>query len=219
MTNETDSMHRRRCLQRRAACVLATGALLAACSGRAPKPMATEYLDEATGTTFTRMSEPIVLYDEEPTLAVNVRDYVFLAPVAVNRMGQVSQWLWLGAWSTIDRGASGVAGDPAGLSAIQLVVDGEPMELDMGGARTDLPGAGEAPYATPVDTARNLYVPVTASQLQRLAAARRLAMRSSRDDGTTQTWQPWDGQPAGLRAFLELIGDGATAPVAAAREQ
>jgi len=177
---------------------------------------ANEYLDEATGVTLTRVARPLVFYAEEPMLAVNVRDYIYFAPLAVNRMGQVSRWLWFGSWSTIDRGAQGAATGDGDITAIQLIADGEPVDLDVASARTDPDGARDMPYATPAATPRHLYLPVTSSQVDRLAGARQLALRTEHAGGNSRTWQQWQGEPATLRAFVDLTGGPSAAPVAAA---
>jgi hypothetical protein len=60
-----------------------------------------EKLDMGTGVTVTHATAPIVLYHDNSSYAAHARDYVYLGPVEINRMGDYSYYLWLGIWSTI----------------------------------------------------------------------------------------------------------------------
>ena len=76
--------HRRSCGQ---AVIAVAAGLLASCAGGAPDRQTTQYIEASTGTTITRVAEPLVLFSDDPSFAVNVRDYVYVAPLAVNRAG------------------------------------------------------------------------------------------------------------------------------------
>ena len=166
------------------------GMALASCGTVETGPRATEYLDEATGATITRVEAPFTFYSDDPSRAANARDYLDAAPLAVNQAGRYSWWLWLGVWSTIDRGASGGDAQLADIAAIQLIIDGEPMELDMH-ARTDrIPDGGPLPYTATVP-ARNILLPLTGSQVARLGRAASISMRTEMADGEVRHWQSW----------------------------
>ena len=180
--------------------------MVASCAGRAPMDGASEQLQERTGSTLTRVAEPLVLYHDDPTLAVNARDYIFMAPLAVNRGGALANWLWLGAWSTIDRGVRVRDSGPGEFSGVQLIVDGEPMELDLGAGLAQVPGVDGLPYVAPVVTARNLFLPLTGSQVARLGGAGMVALRIEYAGGDARIWERWGGNASSLRAFAELTG-------------
>ena len=166
------------------------GMALVSCGTVEPGQRATEYLDETSGATITRVEASFTFYSDDPSRAANERDYLDAAPLAVNRSGKYSWWLWLGVWSTIDRGASG--GDPqlAEIAAIQLIVDGEPMELDMHPGTDRLPGGGPLPYAATVP-AKNILLPLTGSQVARLGRAATISIRTEMADGEVRHWQSW----------------------------
>lgn len=171
---------------------LAAGLLLAACAHRTTVPAAADYLDEDTAATVTRMSTVCVLYSEDPARAANARDYLYLAPLGVNQSGQRSWWLWLGLWSTIDRD---VTGGPAvtisDLARVIIMVDGMPMELDVGAGVEQVPGVGSLPYGTPVATSGNIFLPLTSSQAARIGRAASVSIRTQLG-GEMLRWQDWN---------------------------
>lgn len=200
-----DAAGRRKVLMawRYTALALAASLSLVSCRTVAPDRRATQYLDDATGATITRVEVPVTFYSDDPSRAANARDYLDVAPLAVNRSGNYSWWLWLGVWSTIDRGASG--GDPelADISAIQLMVDGEPMDLWMQAATDRIPGAATLPYAATVAPARSMVLPLTASQVGRLGRATRIGIHTEMADGEVRRWQIW-ARPGSWTNFSEL---------------
>ena len=166
------------------------GMALVSCTTVESVPRATEYLDEASGATITRVETPFRFYSDDPSRAANARDYLDAAPLALNRSGKYSWWLWLGVWSTIDRGVSGGDAQLADIAAIQLIVDGEPMDLDMQ-ARTDrIPGGEPLPYAATVPASATL-LPLTGSQVARLGRAASISIRTEMADGEARHWQSW----------------------------
>jgi hypothetical protein len=178
-------------------------ALLTACGTAQPGRRAGEYLDDATGATITRVEQPFVLFSDDPARAANARDYISAAPLAVNQSGRRSWWLWLGLWSTIDRGVSVGDARLADVMAIQLVVDGEPMELDLGARLDRIPGVTNLPYAAPVATARTFILPLTGSQVTRLGRGTSIVIRTELRGGSALLWQPWIGSGS-WTGFAEL---------------
>ena len=163
--------------------------LLASCGTGAPGRRATGYLDEKTGTTITYVEQPISLFSDDPARAANARDYIYAAPLSVNQAGKRSWWLWLGLWSTIDRGAAAGDDQRPDIAAIQLLVDGEPMELDIGTRADSIPGLGRLPYTTPVATARNILLPLTGSQVTRLSRGASIVIHTEMTSGAALLWR------------------------------
>lgn len=178
-------------------------ALIASCGTADPGRRAGEYLDDATGATITRVEQPFVLFSDDPARAANARDYLSAAPLAVNQSGRRSWWLWLGLWSTIDRGVSVGDARLADVTAIQLIVDGEPMELDLDARVDRIPGVTSVPYAAPVPTARPFMLPLTASQVTRLGRGTSILVRTELAGGTALLWEPWIGR-GNWTGFAEL---------------
>mgnify|MGYP006337185359 FL=1 len=188
---------------RRLLATAVAAALVASCGTAEPGRRAGEYLDDATGATLTRVEQPFLLFSDDPARAANARDYLSAAPLAVNQSGRRSWWLWLGLWSTIDRGVS--VGDPqlADVTAIQLIVDGEPMELDLGARVDRIPGVTTVPYAAPVATARSFILPLTGSQVTRLGRGTSILIRTELTGGAALLWEPWIGS-GNWTGFAEL---------------
>ena len=188
---------------RRLLATAVAAALVASCGTAEPGRRAGEYLDDATGATLTRVEQPFLLFSDDPARAANARDYLSAAPLAVNQSGRRSWWLWLGLWSTIDRGVS--VGDPqlADVTAIQLIVDGEPMELDLGARVDRIPGVTTVPYAAPVATARPFLLPLTGSQVTRLGRGTSILIRTELTGGAALLWEPWIGS-GNWTGFAEL---------------
>jgi hypothetical protein len=176
--------------------------LLAACTGIRSPTGYREYLEEATGTTVAQVPMPGVFLREQPGLASSGRDYVYLAPLGISRSGERSWWLWLGVWSTVDRPARDATAAPLVLGSALLMADTEPMELDLQPAVLQASGMGRIPYATPVRPAQEWLVPVTLSQLQRLARARMLTLWDRPAGEESRSWQGDERAAVVMRQFV-----------------
>jgi hypothetical protein len=188
---------------RRLLAAAVAAALVASCGTAEPGRRAGEYLDDATGATLTRVEQPFLLFSDDPARAANARDYLSAAPLAVNQSGRRSWWLWLGLWSTIDRGVSVGDARLADVTAIQLIIDGEPMELDLGARVDRIPGVTTIPYAAPVATARTFILPLTGSQVTRLGRGTSILIRTELTGGAALLWEPWIGS-GNWTGFAEL---------------
>jgi hypothetical protein len=176
--------------------------VVASCA--ASTPVVEEKLDPLTGVTVTRSAAPLVLYRENSASAAHARDFVYMGPVLVNRMGRHDYYLWLGIWSTLrDYDA---ASQRDGFETIVLYADGEPFELELKGWSVDSIGVSEPVYLKPVATAADAFYAVTQDQIRLIAEASdvRLRTRSSR----SHRYEPWENQGAaraGMMAFLEHL--------------
>jgi hypothetical protein len=190
---------------RRLLAAAVAAALVVSCGTAGPGRRAGEFLDDATGATITRVDQPFLLFSDDPARAANARDYLSAAPLAVNQSGRRSWWLWLGLWSTIDRGVTVGDARLADVTAIQLIVDGEPMELDLGARVDRIPGITAVPYAAPVATARPFILPLTGSQVARLGRGTTILIRTELAGGAALIWEPWIGS-GNWTGFAELAG-------------
>jgi len=179
---------------------------LGGCTGTREATGTRDYLEESTGTSITYVTEPAVFMNEQPGLASSGRDYVYLAPLRISTGGAQSCWLWLGVWSTIDRGARGEGASPLSLGVVQLVADGEPMDLDLQSTEALPGGMRRIPYATPVAPAQEFLVPVTRSQLRRLGQAHDLALVDRQDGGSPRQWTVDERGVEVLRQFAGELG-------------
>lgn len=172
--------------------------------GNSP-PAVRSWLDERSGASFVALDEPLVFYRAEPLLSAHGRDYVLLGPVSVSRSLERATYVWLGAYSTIDRQAASHGAPAAHLGDLWLLVDGEPMELRAVGTGT-LPEARQGlAYLLPVATGRERYYLVTSDQIRRLAAARTVSLVADGDPAAAPTYELWHGELASVRDFSDAM--------------
>lgn len=170
------------------------------CSGTAP--LVEETLDSETGVTVMRATPPVIFYRDSSYRAANARDFVYLGPIEVNRMGGFEYFLWLGVWSTVDD--MDAAYDRDGFESVIIIADGEPMTLDASGWTLEAIGVGDPVYVAPISSAADVYYPVTIDQIRLLAGARDIEILTT--SAKPRRYFPWDdgaGSRAGLRAFVE----------------
>ena len=80
--------------------VLVLLALLAGCAG--VNQTLPPRIDDVTGETIVTLRKPVVLARQVPHLSTKARDYVYLGPVEIDRMGAQEFFLWVGMASTVD---------------------------------------------------------------------------------------------------------------------
>lgn len=178
--------------------------LITSCGSSAP--LLEESLDYGTGVTLTRATAPIVLYRDNSGRAAHARDFVYLGPIQVNRMGRYSYYLWLGIWSTLDDASRSEQRD--GFESIVLYADGEPLQLEIAGWSADAIGASRPVFIKPVASAADAYYAVTIDQIRMISEARDIELRvgSSRP----RSYVLWDQQGAAgpsIREFVSLAYD------------
>lgn len=178
------------------------GLLLGGCASTGE--FVADQLDPVTAVTSTRTTKPLVLYRDESALAAHARDYIYIGPVEVNRMGGYTYFLWFGIWSTLqDRN---VSAERDGFESVVLFVDGEPLGLELTGWTHSSIGASEPIYPKPVATSADAYYAVTLDQIRLIAGARDIRLQTS--DIGAASYEPWDSTEsasAGLRAFLDAV--------------
>ena len=175
--------------------------LIAGCVG--PDSLALERMDPLTGVTVTRAPEPMVMYRNLSGQSAFGREYVYVGPVQVNKMGQRSHFLWLGIWRTAD------ASDPAqtidDFETIVIYADGEPLSLEAAGWTPGAVGLSESAYAKPVASAVDGYYAVTIDQMRLIAESNDLELRAG--SLQPQRYVPWDSvQEASQTMVTFLLG-------------
>ncbi|MBV9343867.1 MAG: hypothetical protein JOZ03_02645 [Gammaproteobacteria bacterium] len=158
-----------------------------------------EYLDEETAATVTVVDEPLVFAFARRDLAANARDYVTLAPAAVNRMGTVSYVLIAYFWSTIDPRLR--EDTPAAATQVTLLADDRQIELHPKGSSAHEAGIGMAVHAPPGMDAHPEAYATDLSVIRFLAESRHLALRM--DTGNTVLdYELWEDRRPALRDFV-----------------
>jgi hypothetical protein len=160
-----------------------------------------ESLDYGTGVTLTRSTAPIVLYHDNSGHAAYARDYVYLGPIEVNRMGSYSYYLWLGIWSTLDDASRWTQRD--GFESIVLYADGEPLQLEIAGWSAETIGASRPVFVKPVTSAADAYYAVTVDQIRMIAEARDLVLQTV--SPSTVQYHRWRDGDAGAVAMRQFV--------------
>jgi len=135
---------------------------LAGCATTPPDPIA-EALDERTGTTLTRLAEPLELLALEPRGA-NLDPFAWLGPFETNRMGRRALYLWIA-----------VPDEKGHAARPELSIDGRPLPLTAAASGTTL-GLAAQPYALPAPWSAVSVYTLDAAQLDALLAARALQL-------------------------------------------
>ena len=164
-----------------------------------------EKLDPVTSATISYSEQPLVFYRDVSGRAALAKDFVYMAPVAVNRGGNYRYYIWLGIWTVAGEGSTDATRD--GFESILLVADGEPLQLEITGWTVGAIGASEPVYSKPAASAADAYYELTLDQLRPLADAEQLRLHIGGD--ARDTFEPWDDQRRGKAALLEFI-DGPT---------
>lgn len=168
--------------------------------------LVTNKLDPRTSVTITHTQSPLIFYRDVSGRAAHARDYVYLAPIGVNRSGMYRHYLWLGIWSTMDDVQPGRSRD--GFESIVVFADGEPLPLEISGWTPEAIGASEPVYLKPVASAADAYYEVAIDQLRLIAEAKDVRLQST--GSRPVMYEPWDGQTsakAGLVEFLDTSID------------
>ena len=172
---------------------------LAACGSSGP--LVEQKLDAVTGVTITRSTAPTVLYRDNSAHAAHARDYVYLGPVEINRMGSNSYYLWLGIWSTMQDDIRSSQRD--GFDTVIIYADGEPLPLELAGWTLDAIGVSEPVYVKPVASAADAYYRVTVDQIRLIAESSDIQLRVG--TARPKSYTLWDKQGsanASMRAFI-----------------
>lgn len=172
---------------------------IAACGNTGP--LVVQEMDPATGVTVTRGTVPLVLYRDDSSRAAHARDFVYVGPLGVNRMGDYRYYLWLGIWSSLDDRAMSEQRD--GFDSIVLFADGEPMRLELAGWTLSAIGVSQTVYNKPTATAADAYYPVTFDQIRLIAEATDIRLQTSA--GRSVSYEPWDSQTTAMSGMEQFV--------------
>jgi hypothetical protein len=174
---------------------------IAGCASTQNVSESRQYLDTGTGITVTSLDSPIIFYHDDPRIAANSRDYLYVGPVALNRAGKVSYYLWFGNWSMIDR-LAGAQGENDSLDGVVVFVDGKPMEMNDQISAKEKARVKEHPYSSAVESTRTAYMRVSLDQINSFAAAQTLVVQI---DGPVKprTYMLWKGDVGSFASFAD----------------
>ena len=182
-------------------CVLALVTAASVCGCSSSTALTGEKLDPVTSATISYSEQPLVFYRDVSGRAALAKDFVYVAPVAVNRSGDYRYYIWLGIWTVNGEASTDATRD--GFESVVLVADGELLPLEITGWTIDAIGASEPVYLKPVASAAEAYYELTLNQLRLLAEADELRLQIGGND--RDMFEPWDRQRRGKAALLEFI--------------
>lgn len=185
------SSPRRTWLFARSALLLASAAL-AACAAR-PANDIRELLDEASGTTLTRLEAPVELTTTTPRGA-NADPFAYVAVFETNRMGRRERWLWMA-----------VPDERGDAQQPELSVAGR--QLELGAAVTNsVTGLSTAPYPRPAPWSVEHLFRLDEAALAALASGPEWRLRVPRRAAEALEFAGRAEPPDLLRRFAERTG-------------
>jgi len=178
--------------------------IVTGCTQVPQKDSVKQYFSKSNGATITTLAKPFSFYRQEPLLAANSRDYIYVGPVEINEAGQREYVLWLYYCSTIDRDRP-AATDVSG--SVFLIIDDTPMELVQAHNVRLAYSADGAPYAAPVAGGYAAFYRVTQDQLRHLAQAGQIRLVADARSQNADEYTVWSGAEEGFRLFASYLRD------------
>lgn len=166
--------------------------LFSGCATELPSP---SRLD-SSGLTVVTEPAAVVFANPSRTLATGARDYAYLGPVEINRMGKRQYFFWLGLASTIDQDY--VQRELPDADTLVLIVNGEPMLLSLSEWQTDL---DVPPYESSAPVYAVFSAATSISQIHRIAAADFIELYLVDGDELDARYLPWDRLWLAWRGF------------------
>ncbi|MDH3439550.1 MAG: hypothetical protein OEM63_02270 [Gammaproteobacteria bacterium] len=151
---------------------------------------------DSSGLTVVTESAAVVFANPARTLASGARDYAYLGPVEINRMGHRQYYFWVGLASTIDQDY--LQRDLPNADTLVLIVNGEPMSLPLSEWQTDL---DVPPYESSAPVYRVFSADTSISQIHRIADAEFVELYLLAGDELDARYLPWDRLWTGWREF------------------
>jgi hypothetical protein len=178
---------------RYAIAIAAFAALIGGCAADAPLKST---LDDK-GRTWVSPDALVTLARAVPRMSNAARDYLYLAPVDINTKGVHRHYLWVGLGSTVDR--KWQSSTPATATSVVLAPDGLNIALPLSAW-----DAAFAPslFSTPAPVYQVQRTPISLEQLERLARAASVEVQVLAADGSTATYELWDGAWADWEPFV-----------------
>ena len=178
--------------------------LLGACT--ATPPTVIEALDESTGATVTYSETPINMSPDTDFARANTRPYVDMGAIRVNRNRVREYFLWLGIWD-VDYAGRGNR-QPAEFESVVIVVDGEPLALEVHGWSHAAIGSSGPVYKRLFPDAADAYYAVSLEQIGQLAAAADIRLRTG--GAAPREFVPWyrvEKAQSALAAFFRRVSE------------
>jgi hypothetical protein len=182
-------------------------------SGCATQPTVTSWLDPVSAVTITAQATPLVLARPETRRTVNGRDYVRLAAIEVNRMGQRRLYLIAALWSNANLSGKQWESFESAFSQVEMRIDERVVTLNRHAGDVAELGIGQTPLPLPFPGERQIYYPIQHSDLRAIAESNTVQLAPLGLPGTDVRYEERKDGRASLGAFLnQLPNSSSTAP-------
>jgi hypothetical protein len=151
---------------------------------------------DSSGLTVVTEPAAVVFANPSRTLATGARDYAYLGPVEINRMGRRQYYFWVGLASTIDQDY--VQRELPDVDTLVLIVNGEPMLLPLSEWQMDLDAP---PYQSSAPVYAVFSAATSISQIHRIADAEFIELYLVDGDDLDARYLPWDRLWVAWRGF------------------
>jgi hypothetical protein len=160
-----------------------------------------QQLDERTGATMTWVDAPWIFARERPELAVNVRDYLNLYAVDVNKSGKHQVLVLVHGWSTLDARDSPTR--PA-VTSYDLIVDDRIIRLQPATQTTKQLGIGQTIDLPRGTFTQDTYCPISIEELRAITLGRHIYVRIQPEQQTVP-YATWKEARRELIAFVAQL--------------
>jgi len=162
----------------------------------------TSWFDPETALNYAAMHEPLVVARSVNRVTVAGRDYAYLGPIDINRMGRRDYYLWIGMASTVDRAL--LDEDRPQAATLVIEVDGVPMDFPLAPWN---PGLDALPYPASTPVYETFVARASLDQIDRIASAASVKVLFALDDGTASSYELWSGQWLDWTRFTARAAD------------
>jgi hypothetical protein len=177
------------------ACVLTS-------AGCATENSIRQYLDNATASTIT-VGVSSAFARDRPEIAANLRDYIDVTPIEVNRGGRRTLYLICNIWSTIDRRENDRPF--AANSLLSIVADGRVIALKSAAKTLREAGIGEQPVPTATKPVQVVLGELSVDALRTIANANQIYV-SVTTNGVVDTYALWTDRRRAMIEFIAKLG-------------
>jgi hypothetical protein len=160
-----------------------------------------QYLDNTTAATIT-VGVGTTFAQARPEIAANLRDYIDVTPIEVNRGGRRALYLVCQFWSTIDRRTS--TSPFASKAQLSIVADGRVIALKSTDKTLRDAGIGDPINLQPTKSSQTILAEISIEALHTIANAKQVYANLTND--ATDTFSLWSDRRAAMVAFIAKLG-------------
>lgn len=174
-------------------------------AGCVSQPSVTSWLDPVSAVTITAQTTPLLLARPEKRRTVNGRDYVRLAAIEVNRMGDRRLYLIAVLWSNADLSGKQWRDFENAFTQIELRVDDRPVVLARHPEDVSTLGIGQSPLPLPVPGSRQIFFSIERNQLRAMAESKAVELTPLGEPDAQHRYEERNNGRPSLSDFLSQL--------------